>query len=89
MKNIIKTIAMLISGAIIFEIICSGTEYIVLTHLQVKANLCKLLLENFFSSLIIYIVICCCLFAISRMYNYLIVKKLNNKLKVLKKKGGE
>ena len=89
MKNIIKSIAILIVGGIIFEIISSGTEYIILSHLQVKTSLYEILIENLFSNLKLYIVICCCLFVVSRIYSYLIVKKLNNKLKIFKKKGGE
>ena len=89
MKNIIKKIVSVISGAIIFELLCTGTEYILFKYLKVEVLLHQLLFENFLKNLCIYICILILIFIIHLIFNYLIIRKLNSKLKILKKKGGD
>ena len=88
MKNTLKIIITFIVSGVLFELLCSGIEYIISKHLRIKTIFFENLKENFGTVLIIYIVICFLLVIMQILYNYLIVKKLNIKLEKLRKKGG-
>lgn len=89
MKNVIKFFVILIIGEVCFEMICAGTQYIILSYFDVETNFYGIMLENFPKNIIIYFSLCCCLFILNFIYNYLIVKNLNRKLKILKRERGE
>lgn len=83
-----KRIIALLMGLMIFEIVYSATEFIIVNNLGMKVYFLKLMMGNFKECIFIYFCICFCLFIFNFIYTALVVKKLNNKLNLLKKERG-
>lgn len=72
-----------------FWIICVMIEYIVVYCLGMKLPLINLFWEDFFQCAILYSLIILSIFIINYIYNFFIIKSLNNKIEILKKRKEE
>lgn len=84
-----KKIANFFIILIIFELVYSGTEYIIVRYLGMQNFLKKFFIENLIKSICIYFCVCIMFFIFNYIYNMFMVKKLNSKLSVLKNERGK
>ena len=82
-----KRILSILIGFFIFWTIYVLVEYITVYILGLKLILIDLFKENFFQCIVFYILIMLSIFIINYIYNFFIIKSLNNKMEILKKGG--
>ena len=82
-----KRILSILIGFFIFWTIYVLVEYITVYILGLKLILIDLFKENFFQCMIFYVLIMLSIFIINYIYNFFIIKSLNNKMEILKKGG--
>lgn len=73
-------------GNIIFNIIFSITEVIIVNNLGMKINFFDICTNNFLNSLSIYTILYIGIIIGVYLYNWISVKKLNEKLEILKRR---
>lgn len=82
----LKNIFLIISGYVIFVVITAGLESIIVTYLGAPSSILNNVKENTKYTLIIYIGINTLFWGINYLLNYKTVEKLNESLKIIKKK---
>lgn len=88
-KGMIFYTSYYIVGYIIFNILFSLTQMIIVYNLGMKENFMKIILNSFKSNLIVYTSLFIIVLLINLAYNIILTKKLNERLKNIKKEGGE
>lgn len=79
-----KRIFYIIAGFIVFLLVYTLVEYLVIGALGMKLIFIKLLKEYVLHCAFLYILILFCYFTINYINNFFIVKKLNKKIENLK-----
>lgn len=85
----LKTILLIAIGYIIFILIAAGFESIVVAQLGMNTLILDNLKENIKYTLMIYIILNILFWGINYILNFQTVKKLNNTLNIIRKKGEE
>ena len=88
-KGMIFYTSYYIVGYIIFNILFSLTQIIIVYNLGMKESFMKIILNSFKSNLIVYTFLFIIVLLINLAYNIILTKKLNERLKNIKKEGGE
>lgn len=84
MKSIIKLLIFSIICGLLFTLICAGTEYLMLLIWKVEESFLVIYKNGLLRNIIMYIFISSVTFIINYINNYIIVKKLNKRLKIFK-----
>jgi len=83
----IKLILYFIIGYMVFNIVFSITQVLILNILGANGNVLEILIENFYINVIIYTIIYIVIILLNFTYNKIIAKKLNEKLQKLKERS--
>ena len=86
-RRILKLIISGIVGYVIFNIVLSLTEVIILNCFNIKKNILIIFIDNFGINLSIYITLYFFIVIGILLYDKYIVKKLNDKLKKMREGG--
>ena len=88
-KSIIFYTSYYIVGYIIFNLLFSLTQMTIVYNLGMKESFMKIILNSFKSNLIVYTSLFIIVLLINLAYNIILTKKLNERLKNIKKEGGK
>lgn len=82
--SIVKYIGYFVIGKIIFDLIFSSTQIIILNVLGVQKSFLEIYISEFYNNLLIYSILFIIILFLNLIYNIVITKILNKKLNQIK-----